>query len=100
MRALAIFCVVAILHFALSVAGIAVALPAAFAYQEGFWKAPGQITLAYVGGFLLAPLGWVLPAGYDWGFTEVAALSAVFGLGAVMLARLVARRRAARRTPA
>jgi hypothetical protein len=89
-----------VLHFVLSVVGFALALPAAFAYQEGFWKAPFQISLAYVGGFLLAPLGWVLPAGYRWELPEVAALSVVFGLAAVMAVRLVARLRAARRTPA
>jgi hypothetical protein len=81
--------IVAILHFVMSLVGFAVALPAAFAYQEGFWKAPGQITLAWIGGVLLAPLGWVLPAGYRWELPEIAALSAVFGLAAVGLARLV-----------
>jgi hypothetical protein len=88
MRSFAIFCIVAGLHFALSVAGFMVALPAAFAYQEGFWKAPGQITLAWIGGVLLAPMGWVLPGNYQWGFTEIAATSVVFGLAAVGIARL------------
>jgi len=78
----------------LSLVGFAVALPAAFAYQEGFWKAPGQITLAWIGGILLAPLGWVLPAGYRWELPEVAALSVVFGIAAVALANLVRRLRA------
>jgi hypothetical protein len=46
MRALALFSVVAVLHFVLSVVGIPSVLPAAFDTQAGFWTAPGKAILA------------------------------------------------------
>jgi hypothetical protein len=46
MRTLALFSVVAVLHFVLSVAGVLAVLPAAFETQAGFWAAPGKAILA------------------------------------------------------
>jgi hypothetical protein len=92
MRSLALFLAVAILHFALSVAGILMALPAAFDAQTGFWAAPGKITLVWTAAILLAPLGWIrplLPEGAeDLSFGMVAGLSVVFGAAAVGLFHL------------
>jgi hypothetical protein len=61
MRSLALFLVVAVLHFLLSVAGVLAALPAAFDTQRGFWAAPGTAMLAWTSAALLAPLDWVRP---------------------------------------
>ena len=94
MRALAIFASVAILHFALSVAGVIFALPAAF---DGFAVSPGKTVLAWIAGVLLAPLPWL---GRDFGYTEIAVLSVLYGFAAVSAVRLVATWRAARRTRA
>jgi hypothetical protein len=91
MRALILFSIVATLHFVLSVAGILVALPAAFASQSGFWAAPGKILLAWTAAVLLAPLDWarpLLPQGVDFGYVEIAAVSVLFGLAAVCVDRL------------
>jgi hypothetical protein len=91
MRTLALFSLVAALHFVLSVTGILVALPAAFDTQAGFWAAPGKAMLAWTSVVLLAPLDWarpLLPSGAGFGFTEIAALSVLFGAVAVGLAHL------------
>jgi hypothetical protein len=60
MRTLALFSVVAVTHFVLSVAGVLAVLPAAFETQAGFWAAPGKAILAWTSSLLLAPLdyGW------------------------------------------
>jgi len=91
---LAVFATVAVLHFLISVAGIIFALPAAF---DGFAAAPGKTVLAWIAGILLAPLPWL---GRDYGYGEIAVLSALYGFAAVSAARLFATRRAARRTRA
>ena len=93
-RQLALFLVVAILHFVLSVAGIIFALPAAF---DGFAVSPGKTLLAWTAAVLLAPLPWL---GKDYGYTEIAVLSVLYGVGAVSAVRLVSTLRAARRTRA
>lgn len=88
---LALFSVVALLHFVLSVLGILAALPAAFDTQAGFWAAPGKALLAWTAAVLLAPLDWarpLLPARAGFGYLEIAAVSVLFGLAAVGLARL------------
>ena len=91
MRTLALFCVVAVLHFVLSVVGILAVLPAAFDTQAGFWAAPGKAILAWTAAALLAPLGWarpLLPERAGFGYIEIAAVSVLFGLAAVGLAAL------------
>jgi len=99
MRLLAVFCAVSVLHFVLSVAGVVLALPAAFASQHGFWAAPVKITLAWVAGVLLAPLA-LLPPPRDIGYPEIAAVSVLFGLAAVAITYAVGRARRAGRRPA
>src|SRR5512134_970087 len=91
MRTLALFSVVALLHFVLSVVGILAVLPAAFDTQAGFWAAPGKAILAWTAAVLLAPLDWarpLLPERADFGYLEIAAVSILFGLAAVGLAAL------------
>jgi len=85
---------VAVLHFVVSVAGVIFALPAAF---DGFAVSPGKTVLAWTAAVLLAPLPWL---GRDFGYGEIAALSALYGFAAVSVVRLVATWRAARRTRA
>jgi len=87
-RSLVVFLIVALLHFALSVAGILFALPAAFDGQAGFWSAPGKIMLVWLTAIPLAPLAWVQPlfpnqAGFGYG--EIGVVSVAFGLAAVAL---------------
>jgi hypothetical protein len=72
-----LFGLVGVLHFVLSVAGIVVALPAAFDAQAGFWNAPVKITLAWT-----------------------AAVSALFGIAAVLVTYAAGRGRRAGRRPA
>jgi hypothetical protein len=88
MRSLALFVAVAVMHFALSVAGVVVALPAAFDMQAGeFWATPGKATLAWLAGILLAPLALArpfLPPGGP-GYVEIGAVSALFGAAAVAI---------------
>jgi hypothetical protein len=91
---LAVFAIVAVLHFVICVAGLVFALPAAF---DGFAVSPGKTVLAWIAGILLAPLPWL---GRDYGYAEIGVLSAFYGFAAVSLVRLVATRRAARRTRA
>ena len=82
MRTFAVFSIVALLHFALSIAGILVALPAAFDTQTGFWAAPGKALLAWTAAVLLAPLDWLsplLPQRAGFGYVEVAVVSVLFG---------------------
>ena len=98
MRSLVVFCVVSVLHFVLSVAGVVLGLPAAFAAQQGFWTAPVKITLVWTAGVLLAPLALLPPPG-DFGYPEIAAVSVLFGLAAVAIAYAVARARRASRRP-
>lgn len=91
MRTLALFTVVAVLHFVLSVLGILTVLPAAFDAQAGFWAAPGKVILAWTSTALLAPLDWarpLLPERAGFGYIEIAAVSVLFGAAAVGLARL------------
>jgi len=97
-RLLLVFCAVSALHFALSVAGVVLALPAAFAAQHGFWAAPVKITVAWVAGVLLAPLALVSPG--DYGYLEIAAVSVLFGLAAAAITHAVGRARRAGRRPA
>jgi hypothetical protein len=98
LRSLAVFSIVGALHFFLSVLGLLFVLPAAFETQggSGFWAAPGKSLLAGMATVLLAPLGFI-PAGPGFGFLEIAAVSAMFGLGAVGLYQLwgMVRRRSA-----
>ena len=61
MRALALFSVVAVLHFVLSVVGIPSVLPAAFDTRAVSWTAPGKAILAWTSTVLLAPLDWARP---------------------------------------
>jgi hypothetical protein len=96
MRLLAVFCAVTVLHFVLSVAGVVLALPAAFAYQHGFWAAPVKITLAWTAGVLLAPLT-LLPSPRDIGYPEIAAVSVLFGVAAAAITYAVGRARRADR---
>ena len=98
MRLLAVFCAVSVLHFVLSVAGVVLALPAAFASQHGFWAAPIKITLAWTAAVLLAPLALVSPG--DYGYLEIAAVSVLFGLAAAAITYAVGRARRAGRRPA
>jgi hypothetical protein len=89
MRSLALFLAVAVLHFTLSVAGILVALPAAFDTQTGFWASPGKALLAWTSAALLAPLAWMrplVPEPAGAGYLEIALVSALFGLAAVGIA--------------
>lgn len=91
MRTVALFSVVAVLHFVLSVVGILFVLPAAFDTQVSFWAAPGEALLAWMSTVLLAPLYWMrplLPERADLGYSEIAAVSVLFGAGAVSLAHL------------
>jgi hypothetical protein len=86
LRALVLFFAVAIAHFALSVAGLLLVLPAAFEAQgAGFWAAPGKVTLVWVSSALLAPVAWL--RGPDFGFLDIAAASALAGAAAVAIAR-------------
>jgi hypothetical protein len=94
LRALAVFAIVSTLHFFLSVLGLAFVLPAAFETQggAGFWAAPGKTMLAWMSNALLAPL-WFFPAGTDFGFLHVAAVSVLFGVAGVGLLQLRRKRR-------
>ena len=89
LRSLAVFSIVSALHFVLSVLGLLFVLPAAFETQggAGFWAAPGKSLLAGMAGVLLAPLN-LFPARAGFGYAEIAAVSVLFGLGAVGLYRL------------
>jgi len=91
MRELALFLLVAVLHFVLSVAGILVTLPAAFETQGGFWAAPGKASLVWTSAILLAPLEWAkpfLPNRGGFGYLEIGAVSVLFGVAALGIARL------------
>ena len=99
MRSLVVFCVVSVLHFVLSVAGVVLALPAAFAYQHGFWAAPVKITLVWIAGVLLTPIGLFSSPREVFGYLEIAAVSVLFGLAAVAIVHVVARARRANRRP-
>jgi hypothetical protein len=94
-RSPVLFCVVAAVHFVLSVAGTVLALPAAFALQQGFWTAPVKIALAWTAGILLSPL-MLVPVRGDFGYLEIGAVSVLFGLAAVALAHIVRRLRSPR----
>ena len=98
MKSVALFCAVSILHFTLSVAGVVLALPAAFDAQAGFWAAPVKISLAWIAAVLLAPLALV--GAKDFGFLEIAAVSVLFGLAAVAITYAAGRARRAGRHPA
>jgi len=87
MRILALFLTVVLLHFVLSVAGIIVGLSAAFDAQAGFWAAPGKVILVWTSAVLLSPLA-LLPNQGSFGYGEIAAVSVLFGVAAVGLARL------------
>jgi len=90
MRLLAVFCAVSALHFVLSVAGVVLALPAAFD------AAPAKVMLAWTAAVLLSPLTLVSPG--DYGYLEIAAVSVLFGLAAAAVTYAVGRaRRAGRR---
>lgn len=86
LRSLAVFSIVGALHFFLSVLGLLFVLPAAFETQggAGFWAAPGKSLLAGMTAVLLAPLS-LIPSRAGFGYLEIAAVSALFGLGAVGL---------------
>jgi hypothetical protein len=88
---LGLFLLVALSHFVVSVAGVLVALPAAFDTQAGFWEAPGKAALAWISAALLAPLDWLQPlwpARSGFGYVDIAVISILFGAAAVGLARL------------
>jgi hypothetical protein len=91
MRSLGLFSVIAVLHFVLSVAGILAALPAGFDAQAGFWAAPGKAILVWTSTALLAPLDWIrllLPVRSNFGYSEIAVISVLYGAAAVGVARL------------
>ena len=96
LRSAAVFAIVSALHFFLSVLGLLFVLPAAFETQggAGFWAAPVKSLLAWLPTVLLAPLA-LLPAGHPLGFFEIAAVSVLFGLGAVALYGFWPRRKTA-----
>lgn len=88
LRSLAVFSIVSALHYLLSVLGILFVLPAAFETQggAGFWAAPGKSILAWLPTVLLAPLPWLtppLPLRGEFGFLDIALISALFGVIAV-----------------
>ena len=87
LRSLAVFSIVSALHFSLSVLGLLFVLPAAFETQggQGFWAAPGKSFLASLSGVLLAPLAWFAPLRNEFGFLDIALVSAMFGGVAVGL---------------
>ena len=89
-RMLALFVIVSVLHFVLSVVGAIVTLPAAFDTQAGFWAAPGKASLAWISAILLAPLAWLQPVlpERSLGYAEIAAVSILFGAAAVGAALL------------
>ena len=91
LRAIVVFSVVAILHFALSIAGFLLVLPAAFE------PTPFRSLMVWIASVLLAPVVWIF--GSDFEFPHVAAVSVLFGAAAVLLMRLWAgaRRRSAAR---
>lgn len=98
-RLLIVFCAVSVLHFVLCVAGVVLALPAAFAWQHGFWAAPVKITPVSIGGVLLAPVDLFSSSHGEFGYLEIAAVSVLFGLAGVAIAYAVSRARRAGRRP-
>jgi hypothetical protein len=92
-RLLIVFCAVSVIHFVLCVAGVVLALPAAFAYQHGFWAAPVKITLAWIGGVLIAPIGLFSSPHEVFGYLEIAEVSVLFGLAAAAITYAVGRAR-------
>jgi hypothetical protein len=93
-----LFGIVGVLHFVLSVAGVVLALPAAFDAQAGFWNAPVKITLVWIAAILLLPLELFSPK--DLGYLEIGAISLLFGLAAAAITYAVGRARRAGRRPA
>ena len=83
---LAIFLVVAVAHFALSVLGVLFTLPVAFDIRGGLEPEPGKAALVLVSSLLLAPLGWIsplLPGDLGLGYGEIAIVSVLSGLAAL-----------------
>ena len=75
LRSLTVFSIVCALHFFLSVLGLMFALPETFQTQH-------DSVLARVPNVLLAPLGWMtppLPLRKDFGYLDIALVSASFG---------------------
>ena len=90
LRSLTVFSIASALHFLLSVLGLLFVLPAAFETQggAGFWAAPGKSILASLPNVLLAPLAWLtppLPLRKEFGYLDIALVSALFGGVAVGL---------------
>jgi len=100
---LAVFVVVAALHFVLSVAGQVLALRVAFDSQPGGTPKPLETAVVRLAELLLAPLIVIqnvaprlsTPSGY----LETAVTSASFGIAATGMLWLVRRRPAVRRRP-
>jgi hypothetical protein len=90
-RAILVFSVVAVLHFALSIVGFLLVLPTAFE-PTAF-----RSLLVWIASVLLAPVVWIFGSNFE--IPHIAAVSAVFGAAAVLLMRLWAgaRRRCAAR---
>jgi hypothetical protein len=85
-RSLSVLLIVALLHFALSIAGFLFVLPAAFDAQAGIWEATGKIILVWLAAIPLAPLAWVQPFSptqTGFGYGEIVVVSVAFGLAAV-----------------
>ena len=88
LRSVTVFAIVGALHFFVSVLGILFTLPAAFETQggAGFWAAPVKSTIAWLPTVLLAPLSWLtppFPLRGEFGFLDIALVSALFGVVAV-----------------
>ena len=92
MKPAAVFGIVALLHFVLSVAGTVLALRAAFDAK------PVEVILTWTAAVLLSPLS-LLSRG-DFGYLEIVAVSVLFGLAAVLVTYAAGRARRAGRRPA
>jgi hypothetical protein len=85
---LAIFLVVAVVHFALSVLGVLFTLPVAFDVRGGLDPEPGKAALVFISSLLLAPLAWIsplVPGDLGLGYGEIAIVSVLSGLAALAL---------------
>lgn len=81
LRSLTVFSIVSALHFFLSVLGLMFALPETFQTQHNSF-------FARLPNVLLAPLGWLtppLPLRKDFGYLDIALVSALFGCIATAL---------------
>ena len=93
LRSLTVFSIVSALHFFLSVLGLMFALPETFHTQH-------DSLLARLADVLLAPLGWLtplLPLRKNFGYLDIALVSALFGCVAMALHYFVRMLRGKRR---